>query len=116
MPLGASNTITPLPQDASVTVLSRASNTVRTDPLFKSIFFTLLSGCAVRNARKRLSGDQVSGTPPSVPANGRAAGKSKSRTQIVFLPEITATKATRRPSGETRTCPILAAPSGGGRL
>lgn len=95
---------------------SRASNIVRTEPLDKSIFLSFASGAAERNARKRLSGDHVSGTPPSVPANGRAAGESRSRTQIAFLPAIKALKATWRPSGETVTCAILNAPSGGATM
>src|SRR5262249_2507953 len=82
-----------------------ASHNVIGGPPAASIF---LSFPSAKNPRKRLSGDQNGWKAPSVPASCCAESASRGRTQRRFLPsEADATKARRRPSGETVTGPAL---------
>src|SRR5712671_6967718 len=79
--------------------LSGASQSVMTGPPMTSI---LLSFPPAKNPRAELSGDQKGAEARSVPASACAVSVSSERTQRRYLPSgPPATKAIRRPSGET---------------
>src|SRR5262245_42806293 len=66
----------------------------------------LLSLESAKTPMERLSGDQKGYEAPSVPSNGRAVREARGRTQSRSLPSpVRATKASRRPSGESTTGP-----------
>src|SRR4029077_10609526 len=91
--------------------LSVASHKVMGGPPETSIF---LSFPPAKKPRKRLSGDQKGDEAPSVPAIACAVSASSERTHRRFLPSaLLATKAIRRPSGETarRTDPTFWGPT-----
>jgi hypothetical protein len=58
-----------------------------------------------KNPRNRLSGDQKGNEAPSVPVSGWADTPASGRTHSMFAPEEVATKAMRRPSGESAIGP-----------
>ena len=78
---------------------TRASQRVIGGPPDESIF---LSFPSEKNAMKRLSGDQKGAAAPSVPGSVTADGSASDRTHRKSRPSaLRATKARRRPSGET---------------
>ena len=78
---------------------------------------TLRSLPPATNATKRLSGDQIGRSAPSVPARGRASSWSSERTQIRWRPPRSSTsKAIRRPSGDTAGVPTALTSSGIGTV
>src|SRR5207245_1989764 len=79
------------------------SQMVSGGPPCASIFLSLESA---KNPMERLSGDQKGKEAPSVPSRGRADRESSGRTHRSSLPSgVRATKASRRPSGDTATGP-----------
>src|SRR6516165_3905769 len=85
--------------------LFEASHRVRGGPPEISIF---LSFPPAKNPRKRLSGDQNGDDAPSVAASASGANVSRERTHKTNLPSLfAATKAIRRPSGETATGAVV---------
>ena len=98
LPLAGVNRITsPRPQDPAKDVFVSLSEMA--GPPDASIFLSLPPA---ENAMKRLSGDQNGPPAPSVPARGWAARSASARTHNTTRPFASgATKAMRRPSGES---------------